>query len=205
VLTDCPELAERAHLLRNIGRGDTGYGHTMLASNLRMPGVNQALIWSAFRHLPDQVATKSANGDALSAALREVGGLDPLPVDERITRRGYYFKVFTYRSEQFGGLSRDRFMEAMRAEGVPGLWTAYGMPLYRNDCFRKENLEFLLPADRLGPLPDYDNLNLPVAERFCAEEQVVLSHPVLLAPQRHLLKIAEAVAKIKANAADLLD
>ena len=205
VLTNDDAIADRALLLRNIGRSDRGYGHVALASNLRLPGLCQALLWSAFRHLPPQVERKDVNGRALNAALREVGGLEPLPEDERITRRGYYFKVFKYDSAHFGGLSRDRFTEALRAEGVPGLGYAYGIPLYRNDCFRKDEIERLLPADRLGPLPDYDALNLPVVEKFCAEQQITMSHQILLAPQRQLLKMAEAVAKIKEHAQELMD
>jgi dTDP-4-amino-4,6-dideoxygalactose transaminase len=205
VMTNDDETAERALLLRNIGRSDRGYGHVALASNLRLPGVCQALLWSAFRHLPPQVERKDANGRALAEALRQVGGLEPLKADERVTRRGYYFMVLKYQAEQFGGLPRDKFTAALRAEGVPGLGHAYGIPLYRNDCFRKGEIERLLPPKRLGPLPDYDALNLPVVEKFCAEQQITMSHQMLLAPQRHLLKIADAVAKIKEHAAELMD
>ncbi len=204
VLTNDDEIAERALLLRNIGRADRGYGHLALASNLRLPGLCQALLWSAFRHLPTQVITKDRHGRALAAALREVGGLEPLPADDRITRRGYYFMVLKYDAAQFGGLSRERFTEALRAEGVPGLGYAYGMPLYRNDCFRRSEIERILPPERLGPLPDYDALSLPVVEKFCAEQQIALPHQVLLAPEPQVLTIAAAVAKIKKNAQELL-
>ena len=204
VLTNSDEIATRAHLVRNIGRSDASYGHAILAPNLRMPNLSQALAWSAFRHFPSHVLHKQQTGDALSAALREVGGLEPLPADARITRRGHYYKVFKYHAEDFGGLSRAQFTAALHAEGVPGLGEGYSMPLYRNDCFRRGEIERILPPARLGPLPDYEALHLPVAERFCSEQQITMMHHVLLAPEAMVLRIADAVAKVKQHAFELV-
>jgi hypothetical protein len=58
-----------------------------------------------------------------------------------------------------------------------------------------------LPIDEL---PDYNNLNLPVAEHFCAEEQVTFPHAVLLAGSEGMETIVDAVQKIKTHASELL-
>ncbi|NOZ29221.1 MAG: DegT/DnrJ/EryC1/StrS family aminotransferase [Chloroflexi bacterium] len=204
VLTDDEEIAERASLLHNIGRvvGRPGYEHHVLASNYRLSELQGALLHSQMRHLPEMVARKHENGEFLAQGLREIGGVEPLKRDERITQRGYYFFVIRYNREHFDGLHRDRFVEALNAEGVP-CGAGYGVPLYKQPAFKRERVEPLLhPASK--PWPDYEHLHLPVAERFCAEEQITIPHQVLLADRSGIQAILDAVAKIKENVGELL-
>jgi dTDP-4-amino-4,6-dideoxygalactose transaminase len=206
VLTDDQEIAERARLLHNIGRvvGRPGYEHHMLASNYRMLELQAALLLAQLRRYQrDQVKVKHENGKLLAEGLRNIGGVEPLKQDERITQRGYYFFVIRYDSEQFGGVHRDRFLEALKAEGVP-CGAGYGIPLYRQPAFKRERIEPLLPESS-KPWPDYENMYLPMAERFCAEEQITLPHQVLFADRPDLEMIFNAIAKIKANAAELVE
>ena len=51
--------------------------------------------------------------------------------------------------------------------------------------------------------PDYDNLHLPVAEKFCSQEQVVLPHHWLLADKSELAKLVSAIEKVKQHAEEL--
>ncbi len=204
VLTDDEEMAERARLLHNIGRvvGRPGYEHHALASNYRLSELHAALLLSQLRRYKrEQVRLKHENGEFLAQGLREISGVEPLKRDERITQRGYYFFTIRYDSEQFDGLHRDRFVEALRSEGVP-CSIGYGMPLYKQPAFRRERIEPFL-AESSKPWPDYENLFLPVAERFCAEEQITLPHQVLLADRSGLQAILDAVAKIKENIGEL--
>jgi len=78
----------------------------------------------------------------------------------------------------------------------------YGIPLYRQPAFKAERIEPLL-AESSKPWPDYEKLYLPAAERFCAEEQITIPHQVLLSGSEGIQMILDAVAKIKANAAEL--
>lgn len=204
VLTDDQEIAERARLLHNIGRvvGRPGYEHHVLASNYRMLELQAALLLAQLRRYQrDQVKVKHENGEFLAEGLREIGGVEPLKRDERITQRGYYFFVIRYDSEQFGGAHRDRFLEALKAEGVP-CGVGYDIPLYKQPAFKRERIEPLLPESS-KPWPDYENMHLSVSEHFCANEQVTLPHLVLLAGRRGMQTILEAVGKIKANPAEL--
>jgi len=205
VLTNDEATAEKARLYHNIGRvvGRPGYEHHILASNFRLSELHAALLLVQLRRYEqEQVKIKHENGELLARGLQEIGGVEPLRRDERITQRGYYFFVIRYDSEQFDGLHRDRFVEALRAEGVP-CSTGYGIPLYKQPAFKRERMEPLL-AESSKPWPDYENTYLPVAEHFCAEEQITLPHQVLLADSSGIQAILEAVAKVKRNARELL-
>jgi len=199
VLTDSDQIAEMGTLIHNIGRvvGKPGYMHQILSSNYRMTELQGALLLSLMRHLPWQTEYKHEVGEYLATKLREIGGVDPLKRDERITKRGYYFFIVRYNSEEFGGLDRDSFIRALNAEGVP-CGAGYGVPLYRNAAFLPENLE-RVGAIAGQKLPDYAKMHLPVVERLCAEQQVTIPHTVLLAGRGGADMIVDAMIKIKEN------
>lgn len=203
VLTNDDDLAEEARLYHNIGRvvGRPGYEHLVLASNYRLPELSAALLLSQFSRLQKQVEQRMRGASFLADELEAIGGIKPLKPDPRITQRGYYFMVLRYDRTQFAGAPLGQFIKALRAEGVP-CSSGYGMPLYKQPAFRGEHV-----ADLLGrsteDIPDYPNLFLPVAEHFCAEEQITLPHQLLLAGHNELQMIVAAIAKIKANAGEL--
>jgi dTDP-4-amino-4,6-dideoxygalactose transaminase len=207
VVTDDKSFYERAMLLHNIGRTmeSRQYGHVVVASNYRLSEFQAAVLNGQLRKLPAQVDRKHENGEWLAAELEKIGGIRPLRRDPRVTKRGYYFFVMRYDSGEFEGLPRDRFLEAVKAEGME-MFPAYGMPIYGNRAYQREG------AGNTGPVripslnagPDYDNLHLPAAERFCREEQVVLLHQWLLAERSELQKVLDAIAKVKENATELV-
>jgi dTDP-4-amino-4,6-dideoxygalactose transaminase len=203
VLTNDDELAEQARLYHNIGRviGRPGYEHHVLASNYRMSDLHAALLLVQLRRFQGQIKVKNENGRYLARELKRIGGVEPLKQDERVTLRGNYFFIMRYHSEHFDGVHRDRFVEALRAEGVP-CGAGYGLPLYRQPAFRRESVGRWL-SESSKPWPDYESMYLPASEHFCAEEQVTLPHQVLLADRSGMQCIVDAVAKIKGNTSEL--
>jgi dTDP-4-amino-4,6-dideoxygalactose transaminase len=202
VLTGDDELAERARLIHNIGRvvGRSGYEHFILSSNYRLSELQAALLLAKMDELPREVDEKSVNGEYLAEKLRKIGGVEPLKRDPRITKRGYYFFIVRYDKTEFKGLPKTRFLEALNAEGVPA-GSGYGMPLYKQPAFRKENLKGIIPKG--VKTPDYAKLHLPGAEKYIAEE-VTLPHPVLLSGREGLDLVVKSVRKIKENVGELL-
>ncbi|NLE46552.1 MAG: DegT/DnrJ/EryC1/StrS family aminotransferase [Chloroflexi bacterium] len=204
VLTDDEELAESARLYHNIGRvvGRPGYQHHVLASNYRMTEFQGALLSTQLeRYRQNQFDSKYENYQFLVKELQLLGGIEPQKHDERITGRGFYFIVLRYHSDQFDGVHRDRFMEALNAEGVPCA-AGYAVPLYKQPAFKREGVERLL-AESARPWPDYETMFLPASERFCAEEQITIRHQALLTGHQGMQQIIDAVAKIKENIAEL--
>jgi len=202
VLTNREDLAEKARLIHNIGRvlGRPGYEHYILSSNYRLSELQAALLLSSLRRLPEQVDVKHNNGEYLASELKKIGGVEPLKRDPRITKRGYYFFVIRYDPKEFNGLPRDKFLEALRAEGVPA-GKGYGMPLYKQPAFRKEKLKGVLPKGIQAP--DYENLYLPASEEFSVC-QITLPHQILLADREALDLIVRSIEKIKENVDEIL-
>lgn len=202
VITNNKKLYEEALLIHNIGRvlGRPGYYHYILSSNYRLSELLAGLLLSQITELNRQTKIKERNGLWLKKNLKELG-IEPLPDDKRITQRGYYFMVFKFKREEFGGITRDKFLEAINAEGIP-FGKGYGHPLYKNPCFTKRALNKIYPEYILKNLPDYENLYLENSEKFC-EIQITLTHRALLLPKEKLQKIVDGVEKVKKNIDEL--
>jgi perosamine synthetase len=130
------------------------------------------------------------NGQRLRAArflteqLRDVPGLWPFrnrPLED--CSPSYYKLGFQYDAEAFG-LSRERFVAALRAEGIAV-----------DEGFRALHVE-RSPSRWRGVAP------LAQAERAHAGS-VVLHHPVLLGGEDEWMQVVQAVVKIHAHAAQL--
>ncbi len=203
VLTDNDEYAAKARLIHNIGRvlGRPGYEHYILSSNYRMTEFQAAILLAKLDELKEQVEKKHRNGEYLADRLRRIGGVEPQKMESGVTKRGYYYFIFRYDQEEFGGVPKGKFISALRAEGVPAD-VGYGMPLYRQKAFSRDAfLEVMPPGTKY---PGYDGMYLPGAEEFTKRE-VTLLHYVLLAEREALDMIAAAIEKIKENIGELKD
>jgi dTDP-4-amino-4,6-dideoxygalactose transaminase len=205
LITNDEELAAKAFSYHHIGRvpGRPFYEHHAAAPNFRMTELQGALLRAQLTRLSEQTAVRQQNGERLAAGLEQIEGVSALPREERITQRGYYFFVICYDSERFGGVPRDRFLEALRAEGVAA-GTGYGLPVHKNPVFQSPG------PGRTGSVnchhwakdTDYTHLTLPAAERVMAEEQVALENNHLLSAE-NVEVILAAVAKIRENVDEL--
>jgi dTDP-4-amino-4,6-dideoxygalactose transaminase len=200
IVTNEDALAERARLYHNIGRalGQPGYKHFVLASNFRLTELQGTLLRTQLsRYKEKHARLKHEHGSFLATLLRGIGGVEPLKKDNRITQRGYYFFVIRYDPPAFGGVSRDRFVEALNAEGVP-CDIGYELPLYKQPAFQESEVSRWL-SESARPWPNYEALFLQASERFCTSEQITLPHQLLLLDESKLQKIADAISKIKAH------
>jgi len=205
VLTNDDKLAEKARLIHNIGRvlGKPGYMHYILSSNYRMTEFQAALLLSQMERLPQQIEIRHRVGKYLASKLRKIGGVEPLKDDERITNRGYYFFVFKYDSKEFDGLPKEKFLEALNAEGVPA-GSGYGMPLYRQPAFARKNLEQIFPLNLVEKMPRYEEMYLENAELFSRME-VTLPQTLLLGGEKAADLVVSSIKKIKEHVNELFD
>ena len=203
VVTDDDVLAERARILHNIGReqGTTGYRHYRMGTNYRLSEIHAALALGQLEKLDAENRTRERNERLLVEELQSIPGIETKPRDERITARGYCLENFRYDADEFDGLPRDRFIEALVAEGVP-VSDGYEMPLYRQPAFFRNEIGRLLPDGT--EIPDYRNQHLPGVEEVC-RTNVSYSHKVLLAEADGVRSIATAIRKIRDNTDELLD
>ncbi len=203
VISNDRELSDRAWSAHNCGRSRTGewYEHPRLGSNYRMSEFHAALLLSQLPHLDEQMATRTRNGQLLTSLLAGIEGITPLEVDERVTTHAYHLYVSRFDSERFGGITRERFLEALNAEGI-SCSSGY-RPLYREAAFTNSFAGYPLETPYFSGKPDYSRFNCPVTERICAEESVWFTQNLLLGEEADTRDIANAVAKIRDHVDEL--
>lgn len=198
VITNDQELAEKAFSYHNIGRmpGRPFYEFHRLASNLRMTEWQAAILLAQLSRLDEQVATRERNTAYLAQGLAEIEGVAPIERDERVTRWSFYYWNFFYDQAGFDGVPRDRFLEAVRAEGAPVNVGAHGRPIYHNPIFET--------MDTIAGVPvDFREVECPVAEHLFANVALSLPHAVFLGEQEDMDLILEAVRKVRAHVSEL--
>jgi dTDP-4-amino-4,6-dideoxygalactose transaminase len=192
VLTNQADVYERAWSIINVGRVRDGgrYEHALLSGNYRMTEWQGALLLSQMRRLEAQTRQRNANALNLADQLAELPGIRPLKRDERVTCHAYHLFIFRYDAAPFGGLPRQDFMSALRAEGIP--CSPGYTPLYRENAFRPDRATHPFAGER-----DYGAVRCPVAERASTEEAVWLNQTVLLASRSDMDDIVAAIRKIQ--------
>jgi dTDP-4-amino-4,6-dideoxygalactose transaminase len=197
ITTNDPELFERAWSFKNCGRtrGGEWYQHDVIGDNFRMSQFQAAILRAQLTRMEEWAERRAANGAYLCKGLNEIGGLVPQRTYDRVTRHGFHFILTRYQPEAFGGWSRERFLAALHAEGIPA--SRGYIPLYNTGAVEKTTA---LLRQKLG-LGEGSSPECPVTERACNEEAVwLLGQSPLLGPREDLDDVLAAVAKIRAAA-----
>jgi len=210
VLTNDNELAEKAFSFMHIGRmsGRPFYEFHRVASNLRMTEWQAAILLAQLKRLDEQVETRERNTAHLVKGMKAIDGVEALPRDKRIvTRWCFYYWNFKFIADRWPGVSRNTFLDALRAEGVPCMVGAHGEPIYRNPLFQRMNFGrtgFPIKCACCGNWRvDYRKTFCPEAERIYATEACAFSHPMFLGPQSDMDLVLEALAKLRKNIGEL--
>ena len=200
VTTNDDEIAERAESYTNCGRASRidRFGHRLLGFNYRLTEFQAAVLLGQLEKLPAQSALRARRAERLGKGLAATPGLSPLRPDPRQTAPAFYHYVFKYDGAAFGGATRDRFVAALEAEGIPCDGLFYE-PVYRSTLFQVDPSEF--PA--LGGRVPWASARCPVAERAAFSESVWLHHRLLLGSERDVDSIVEAIEKVRANPQEL--
>ncbi len=195
ITTSDPELLERAWSFKNCGRTRDGewYQHDVLGDNFRLSQFQGALLRAQLTRMEDWADRRAANGTYLCQGLSEIGGLIPQRAYDKVTRHGFHFILTRYQPAAFGGWPRERFIAALRAEGIPA--SPGYIPLYTTGAV--QNTTSLL--QRTLGLGEIAQPECPNTERACAEEAVwMLGQSALLGSREDMDDVLAAVAKIRA-------
>jgi dTDP-4-amino-4,6-dideoxygalactose transaminase len=182
--TNAAGLAEHCERLVWAGRkaGEPWYVHYELASNARITEFQAAVLLGQLARVEEQCRLRAANAAHLTELLAQVEGIAPLRLEAETTRSAYHLYIFRYAPAAFGGLARERFVQALLAEGITGASSGYNHPLYANPLFASQ---------------PFGGGQCPNAERACAAEAVWLPQNLLLAGAEDMRDIQQALLKIQ--------
>ena len=182
--------------------GAVGAGTIRLGTKLRLTEYQAAIGLAQLKRLESQTATRSENATYLSSLMKEIPGIVPHRLYKNVTRAAYHLFPFRYRKDAFSGLSRDGFIKAMRAEGVPcssGYAPLNTMPFIGN-TFKTKNFRKMYPAEMLDEKKYYADNACPENDRLCNEEAIWFTQNMLLGERSGMDDIAQAMDKIRKHA-----
>jgi len=199
------ELLDRCQSFHNCGRAFgtfQGSGCFARGSNYRMQHFQASLLISQFDKLVKETEHRQANADYLSAGLAEIPGITPVRLPEK-SRAVWHLYAFRYDSEQFHGLPRDKFIDALGAEGIPcgGGYSAQYFDGLLDEAIASRGFQRLFPAERLKAYKDSLH-ELKGNEQVC-DTTVGMFQNMLLADRSAMDHILAAIRKIQANSATL--
>jgi dTDP-4-amino-4,6-dideoxygalactose transaminase len=180
--------------LHNVGRrrGGAWYGHERIGQNLRMTGLQAALLHSQLARFGEQCGRRAAAASRLAAHTGAIPGIEPLVPPAEVTAHAWHLFPFRYHPAAFGGRSRAEFLRALAAEGVPAS-AGYTLLADNAALYRRAKANAALAG---APEPRFAEARLPVA-REAAENCCWLFQALLLAEDEDLDAIPRAMDRIR--------
>jgi dTDP-4-amino-4,6-dideoxygalactose transaminase len=169
--------------------------------NLRMAEFQAAVLMAQLARLEQQARTREQNAARLTDLLRDVPGVTPARMYDGCTRNAFHLYMLRY-DAQVTGLSRERFLQAVRAEGIP-ISAGYGPlnqdPFLENTLNSRPYRAVYTPREIAGWR---ERNHCPANDRLC-REGMWIGQSALLGDQRDMEDIATAMRKVQRHASAL--
>jgi dTDP-4-amino-4,6-dideoxygalactose transaminase len=208
IVSDDEKFIDKCFSYHNMGLpyggviGAVGTGSVMLGTKIRITEYQAAIGLAQLGRLDEQTTKRNKNAAYLKAKIKDIPGIVPYKLYNNVTRCAFHMFAFRYKKEEFHGLTRTKFLEALTAEGIPNL-TGYAPFLnkqpYLNNAFQSKNFQKMYPAEMLD-FDKYKELNDCPENDILCDESVWLMQNLLLAEESDMDDIVKAIEKLYQNA-----
>jgi perosamine synthetase len=196
------EIMDRCYSFHNCGRPYGSVKRTssypVRGSNRRMQEFQAVILMSQMKRLENDTETRNRNAKYLTSRIKDIPGILPHKLYKEVTRAAYHLYPFRYKKEYFNGLPRDKFLSALRAEGIP-CSGGYG-PQYKDglieDALNSTGYKRLYSRERLNKYRRENHY--PDNDQLC-KEAVWFGQNMLLGSKKDIDDIGDAILKIYEN------
>ncbi|RKU15982.1 hypothetical protein C6501_05995 [Candidatus Poribacteria bacterium] len=187
VTTNDKDIHDRVCAFMNVGRAPGGarWEYPRLGWNYRPSEYLAAILSVRLELLEAQTDLRNRNAAYLSNALETIPGITPPRLATWVTKHGYHLYCMKYNPAGFGGKSRQEFVNALSAEGIP---CSIG---YRSPLSEEPGMAHV--AQKYPHL--VRSLPCPNAELVC-EQSVWLFQNLLLSSESDMDQVVDAISKI---------
>ena len=202
VIGDDEDLMDICSSFHNFGRRYGKMTGGRLGTKARMAEYQAAILLEQMERLEEQTAHRVENAAYLSSKLAPIPGIVPHKLNLGVTQAAYHMYSFRFLQEEFGGVTRSKFLQALSKEGVP-CSGGYG-PLNKQDfldhTFQSKNFKKMYSPKQIERAKQMSEC--PENDRLCTEA-VWFFQSLLLGSRRDMDDIANAIEKIYENRAEL--
>ncbi len=203
IITNDDALERLARSVHDCGRmpGEWFYSHFIYGSNYRLSEWQGAILSVQLTRLDEQTAHRHKNARLLDRLLAEIEGITPQRLAPPCTRNGQYAYIFHVDRKAFGSISRETFIAAMNAEGIPN--QASYPPLHDLDVFKTGEYRKKLTGRQAEESHPFLEADFPQTHR-AAWETVWIPQTALLGDDEDMHEIDTALKKIQNHARELV-
>ena len=153
-------------------------------------------------NLEKETDTRWENAKYLSEKVKGIAGISPATLYPETTKAVYHLYPLLYNKDKFKGMSRNLFLESLRAEGIPcssGYVPLHTQPFIKA-AFESKLYQKVYAKEDLDYRNFIDKNQCPINDRICNEEAIWLTQNLLLGNKSSMDNIANAIEKIHDNA-----
>jgi dTDP-4-amino-4,6-dideoxygalactose transaminase len=188
------------------GRSETPYkpGAGTRAINMRLTEFQAAVLLAQMTRIQEQASQRTENANHLTRLLNDIPGISPAKLYPGVTRSAYHLYMFRYDRTKFAGLSRAKFMEALRAEGVP---CSGGYGTMNTDTYVTElaNNKHYLRIYGEKVMKEWLERNVCPQNNLLSEEQGIwFTQNLLLGTKTEMEQVADGIRKIQKFGGELV-
>ena len=196
------EIMDRCFSHHNCGRP---YGsvkatsnYPVLGSNRRMQEFQAVILMSQMKRLKKDADIRLENAQYLTSKIKDIPGIFPYKLCEGATRSAYHLYPFRYKKEYFNNVPREKFLDALRAEGIPcsGGYGPQNKDGLIEAALNSKGYKRLFSKDRLKKYREENHL--PNNDQLC-REAVWFSQNMLIGTKSDMDDIADAIVKVYKN------
>jgi dTDP-4-amino-4,6-dideoxygalactose transaminase len=187
------------------GRSTTAYndGAGTRATNLRMTEFQGGMLRAQMTRLLAQSDRRTENANYLTGLLKEIPGIMPAKLYNGVTRSAWHLYMFRYDKNHFAGLERSKFMEALRAEGVPcsGGYGTMNTDRYVTELAKNKHYLKIYGAQTMKKWLERNQC--PQNDLLSEQQGVWFTQNLLLGTKTQMEQIAGGIRKIQKFSAEL--
>jgi perosamine synthetase len=172
---------------------------TTNGANLRLTEFQGALLLTQLQRQADLTRQREENGALLNELLEAVPGVRAKRTYEGTTRHGYHLYMLEYDPEQFAGMPKGRFLQAVGAEGVPisGGYSALNKQPFVEQFLTSRGFGRIYSKQRLH---EYREQNRCPANDKMIQTTCWMPQTTLLGTREQMHAIADAFARVQQHA-----
>ena len=202
ILTNDDEVERLARSVHDCGRlpGQWFYSHFIYGSNYRLSEWQGAVLSAQLTRLDQQTLHRHKSAGLLDGLLGNIEGITPQALDERCTRNGHYAYIFHFDPKAFDGITAEKLMKALEAEGIPcepGYPPVHSLDLFKSGAYRQR-----LAGQQATEEHKFLKEAFPRAQQAFSGA-VWIPQPALLGDEEDIREIAAALNKIQQHAREL--
>ena len=204
IISNNPKLLEDCYTVQNHGTNRQGRSVT-IGPKYRMNELEAAILLAQLDQAVQQNETRNANARYLYEKFRDFAPLVPQKLYEGGTKGSFYLYTWAFHDEEWGGISRDTFLKAVRAEGInlsPYIKNGLHQEAWTGNIVARREYKALYSPARLEQFKD--ELYLPGVDWVCDHMVMLWASGPLLAARNDMDDIVNAVMKVWENRKDLL-